>query len=404
MAIALKAKPRTPLTERAAYLYRERLAQLTLRTNRGFGLLMLAQWAAGVAVGMFLAPSVWPGETLLMLVWEAIFVGAGILLLPTLLALFHPNHRATRYCVAIAQILFSTLLVHLARGQHEIHFTLLLFLTFLTLYRDWRVLAVASATAILCGLIGDMYPQMIYGTPRVNPGLWLEYTIWVVLTDALLILVCTQSVHEIHESVVRQAQRETEQAEQADAIAQAEREGKQAARALDVSPDAVMLLDAAGTIVGWNTQAEAIFGWPAAEVLKQPLAERILVESERESFQKTLRMAIETGSAPTMSTWLSVTAQRQASAQSFPAEIYIAPMRPGLSSVFAVFGRDVTEVRQAEKEQQSRHSMNGERQHKGSATPSVRSKNSAAPAIRRWKRCKQEIDWSQMLCAKSTSP
>src|SRR5439155_1171940 len=51
---------------------------------------------------------------------------------------------------------------------------------------------------------------------------------------------------------------------------------EQARRIIDTALDAFVSMDAAGVIIDWNPQAEAIFGWSRAEAIGRPVAETIV--------------------------------------------------------------------------------------------------------------------------------
>ena len=82
-----------------------------------------------------------------------------------------PGRLATRYTIAVAQMLTSALLIHLTGGRIETHFHVFGSLAFLALYRDWRVLVrrrcVIAADHLLRGVF---WPQSVYGVVAVARG------------------------------------------------------------------------------------------------------------------------------------------------------------------------------------------------------------------------------------------
>jgi len=106
--------------------------------------------------------------------------------------------------------------------------------------------------------------------------------------------------------------------------------------------DAHVMMDAAGTITGWNPQAETVFGWPAAEVLGRPLAEIVIPPARREAHWNGLRHFLATGAGPILNQRIELTAIRK-DGREFPVELAITPIRVGDDWSFSAFVRDITE-------------------------------------------------------------
>src|SRR5262245_35541268 len=88
----------------------ERYRQRTLAsTDRLFVWLLLGQWLFAIGVALVYSPYGWEGKTRVvhLHVWIALFLGAGIVSLPILLALKQPGRTLTRHVVAIAQMLMG---------------------------------------------------------------------------------------------------------------------------------------------------------------------------------------------------------------------------------------------------------------------------------------------------------
>jgi signal transduction histidine kinase/ActR/RegA family two-component response regulator len=146
---------------------------------------MLLQWAGMVAAAIWISPRI-PVR-----VWEAIFLGGAISLPPVALATLAPGRNITRFAIAVCQMLTSALLIEVTGGRIETHFHIFGSLAFLALYRDWRVLALASAVTALNSSAG--------------PWQWLEHTGWVAFEDVFLIAWCFRSRGEITDASERQA-------------------------------------------------------------------------------------------------------------------------------------------------------------------------------------------------------
>src|SRR6185295_4574432 len=148
MARALAAKPLSEpqfappadisedLTTRAAELEIQHQNQIFTQTSRLFTILMLVQWAAGIAAALWISPRAWVGATseVHLHVWLAIFLGGAITSLPVFLTLIRPRDVFTRHAVAVCQMLMSALLIHLSGGRIETHFHVFGSLAFLAFY------------------------------------------------------------------------------------------------------------------------------------------------------------------------------------------------------------------------------------------------------------------------------
>src|SRR5205085_1786626 len=139
--------------------------------------------------------------------WVAMLGGAGIVILPILMAILRPGATLTRHVIAASQMLSSALLIHLTGGRIETHFHVFGSLAFLAFYLDWPVLV--TATVVIAAdhfLRGIFWPESVYGV--ANPEWWrfLEHAGWVIFEDIFLIWSIVMAKQEITASAVRQAQ------------------------------------------------------------------------------------------------------------------------------------------------------------------------------------------------------
>jgi PAS domain S-box-containing protein len=122
---------------------------------------------------------------------------------------------------------------------------------------------------------------------------------------------------------------------------------------IDTALDAVITIDAQGTVTSWNKQAEMVFGWSSREALGQRMSDMIIPERQRMAHERGLRHFLATGEGSLLRRRVEVTAVRHSGAE-FPVELEIMPMRLGQDWVFSAFIRDITDSRLAqEKLQQS---------------------------------------------------
>ena len=137
-------------------LYRTELSYLHRWTDHLFVVLLLLQWAAGILVALLVSPRTWAGASseIHPHVWAAVILGGVFAAFPSYLAIVRPGTTLTRYVIAVAQVLWSALLIHITGGRIESHFHVFGSLAFLAFYRDWRVLATATLVVIIDHLAG----------------------------------------------------------------------------------------------------------------------------------------------------------------------------------------------------------------------------------------------------------
>jgi hypothetical protein len=178
------------ITARAAELDSQQRHKRYARIDRAFAVLLIIQWIAGIAAALWLSPYAWAGKekVLHVHVWVALLGGAGITLLPVLLAIFRPGWIVTRHVIAASQMLSSALLIHLTGGRIETHFHVFGSLAFLAFYLDWPVLITGTIVVAADHFLRGIYwPESVYGI--ANPEWWrfLEHAGWVAFCDTFLI-------------------------------------------------------------------------------------------------------------------------------------------------------------------------------------------------------------------------
>ncbi len=198
---------------RASELFAADYGRILRRTDRLFAGLLLFQWLASIAAALWLTPYAWSGadQSIHVHVWSAVALGGVIAIGPICLVVLAPGRKATRHCVASAQILASALLIHLTGGRIETHFHIFGSLAFLAFYRDWRVLVTATiVTAADHAVRGLVWPQSVYGVAGGAEWRWLEHAGWVGFEVGFLALACVQGRREMHAIALRQAKIEAQ--------------------------------------------------------------------------------------------------------------------------------------------------------------------------------------------------
>lgn len=196
---------------RVDQIFHDQLEVHRAGTTRVFAWLMLAQWAAAVVAALVISPRTWIGEAnrVHQHVWMALVMGGVLASLPVGLAICKPAGAVTRHVIAVAQVLFSAMLIHLTGGRIETHFHVFGSLAFLAFYRDWRVIVTATVVVALDHMIrGIFLPLSVFGTVVESPWRWTEHAGWVLFEDIILILSCVRGLAEVRSLAERQARLE----------------------------------------------------------------------------------------------------------------------------------------------------------------------------------------------------
>ena len=174
----------------------ERNRKVRARLDRMFGIVLLVEWAVAIMVSLLVSPYTWIGtrELVHMHVWAALLGGALLSLPPFILSRKHPGEALTRHLIAMTQMIFSALFIHLSGGRLETHFHVFGSLAFLAMYRDWRVLLNATLVVAFDHFLrGTFFPMSVFGVLSPSQWRWLEHAAWVIFEDFFLIRSCLDS-------------------------------------------------------------------------------------------------------------------------------------------------------------------------------------------------------------------
>jgi signal transduction histidine kinase/DNA-binding response OmpR family regulator len=201
--------------ERTQVLRDEHYQRLAVCNDRLFVPLLFGQWAFTLFLAVVVSPRAWQGLTSTVHPHVLFAAGfGGLLALPCAALVWRlPGHAITRYAIAVAQMGFGTLLIHLTGGRIETHFHIFGSLAFLAFYRDYRVILVAT-TLVLFDHIGRgiFWPASAYGVLALQPWRWFEHAGWVVFEDVFLVIACVRGQAELLEISGRHAELESHQA------------------------------------------------------------------------------------------------------------------------------------------------------------------------------------------------
>ncbi len=111
---------------------------------------------------------------------------------------------------------------------------------------------------------------------------------------------------------------------------------------LDNALDAVVTLDQNGLIIGWNSQAEAIYGYPKSSALGQKFSSLVIPADLRQPHDHALDLYLQHGSGPLFNKRIEVLSLRN-DASSFPSEVSIVPTSVNNNTTFTEFVRDISD-------------------------------------------------------------
>jgi diguanylate cyclase (GGDEF)-like protein/PAS domain S-box-containing protein len=117
---------------------------------------------------------------------------------------------------------------------------------------------------------------------------------------------------------------------------------------IDTALDAVVQMDAAGEIIGWNTQAENIFGWSREEVVGRILSETIIPPQYRDAHVQGLKRFLASGEGYALNSRVELVGLHR-DGHEFPVELSITAANTAGEYEFNGFIRDITAQKRAEK-------------------------------------------------------
>ena len=120
---------------------------------------------------------------------------------------------------------------------------------------------------------------------------------------------------------------------------------------LDSALDGIVSMDRNGKVIGWNAQAEHIFGYTGRQALGCDLAELIIPPAYREKHRQGLSRFTGTGLSNILGTRLEVIGLR-GEAVEFPMELTVDAIKHKDGYFFSAYVRDISERKQAEAAQQ----------------------------------------------------
>jgi len=111
--------------------------------------------------------------------------------------------------------------------------------------------------------------------------------------------------------------------------------------------DAVIAMNQSGHITEWNKQAEAIFGWPYAEVVGRQMADIIIPPGMREAHLAGMKRFLSEGIGPILNRRIEVQGLNKAG-DMLPIELTVSAHKIQREYHFTAFVRDITDRRKSE--------------------------------------------------------
>ena len=113
--------------------------------------------------------------------------------------------------------------------------------------------------------------------------------------------------------------------------------------------DAIITMDAEGTITTWNQRATSIFGWHANEAIGKKISELIIPDQYRNSYQSGLARFLETGEHEILNQQIEISGLHR-NGGNFPVELSVSATKIDNSYIFTGIIRDITQRKQAEQD------------------------------------------------------
>lgn len=171
-------------------IYQSRFHEHAVITDQLFSKLLIFEWVMGIVFALWISPKTWIGaeSQVHIHVYAAIFLGALATLLPVYYIWRTPGEVFNRYLVAISQMVYSIMYIHLTGGRIETHFHIFGSLAFLAFYRDYRPILIATLITVADHLVrGYFFPLSVYGVLSSAPWRALEHAGWILFEDVILI-------------------------------------------------------------------------------------------------------------------------------------------------------------------------------------------------------------------------
>jgi|GEM_PF-2623497 len=129
----------------------------------------------------------------------------------------------------------------------------------------------------------------------------------------------------------------------------AQREAEARLRAtIDNALDAVVQMNSAGIVTGWNDQAVNVFGWTSVEAVGRFLHELIIPPQYREDHIRGMQRFLLGGEGPVLNSRIELAGLHR-DGHEFPVELAVTTIEVGGQREFSAFIRDITNKKESEE-------------------------------------------------------
>jgi PAS domain S-box-containing protein len=209
---------------------------------------------------------------------------------------------------------------------------------------DYRQLAVLAAYRPVVGtdwhIIAKLDRDEVFAPLRtlVFWVTWISLAAVLALCAGLLLLWRQHSRVQSLAGLAQQAQAALEHSRLDETVKESQ---ARAQMLIDAALDAVISVDQAGRVIGWNAQAEYIFGHPPAQALGCDMADLIVPLSQRAAHRQGMARFLRTGQTRIMGQRVEVQGLR-ADGTEFPMELTISTLFQNGKRFFSAYVRDIT--------------------------------------------------------------
>ena len=348
------------LRGRSDEILKQHQVSIWKQTDRLFAGLLCFQYFAGIAIALWISSKAWEGlsNRTHPHVWSAVLLGLLIISLPVYFAWRLPGRELTRQTIAMGQMAYSALLIHLCGGRIETHFHVFGSLAFLAFYRDRKVLLTATIVVAVDHMLRGIYwPQSVFGLAASSPGRALEHAGWVVFEDLFLLWSCNQSMVEMRDIADQRARLEStnelieaEVRQRTDDLAISQQELIRSVNLnkaiVETAADGIVTINSQGIIQSANAAVERIFGYSVAEMLGQDV--KVLMPSPfTEEQDGYLQAYMRTGIARIFGIGREVSGRRR-DGTIFPVDLSVSEIETDGERTFTGIIRDISVRRRSE--------------------------------------------------------
>lgn len=252
------------LEQRAQQVYLQRLVEHRALTDRLFAVLAVVMWFASLL--LFISTASVAHLELGELIGEmAVITGVGVLFVaaPVYASVKYCGNRANPFFAAVSLSVLAALLVQVS-GWSDAELGMFVMLAFLSFYKDGRVLATATAIAIVDLLIRSAWHTSIFFTGMSHQAVGSAQSVaWLLVMDLVLYASLSRSSAGLKVGSQQQAELEAINDEIGEAFTESSAALRESEAIKNIifesAPDAVIRYDTNRVILEANGAAERIF-------------------------------------------------------------------------------------------------------------------------------------------------